>query len=312
MPRLDQIDVNLLVALDVLLEERHVTRAAQRLAVTQSAMSQTLKRLRSTFDDPLLVRSGGTMVPTPRAQAIRSPLRSALQSLQGALELTPRFDPATEQRRFRLACIDAHTMSLVPPIVHAMACAGPGLALAVAPGVPERLFSDLREGEVDVGVLGLPSHPTDIGAEPLFEDRVVTMVREGHPLLEDPSLENFVAWPHVVFQVSGRGTHLIDRLLAPHGYQRRVVGAVSSFLAAPSLVANSDCITSVPLTCAVGFQDRWPVAFVEPPFPPIRYTMNLYWSRHLDADGANRWLREQVIEQARVLDEAMASVSLGM
>jgi len=117
MKRLNQIDTNLLIALDVLLDERHVTRAAQRLAVTQSAMSQTLRRLRDTFEDPLLVRSGATMVPTPRARALRAPLRNALRSLEEALNLVDQFEPAQAVRQFKVACLDFYGVSLIPRLM---------------------------------------------------------------------------------------------------------------------------------------------------------------------------------------------------
>ncbi len=207
MNRLSQIDTNLLVALDVLLAERHVTRAAGKMGITQSAMSQTLQRLRDTFADPLLVRSGKHMKLTPRAEALIGPLRQALQALEQVL-IEDTFNPATTQREFRFACLDAHALTLVPGMYAKLARAGEQLSLETLAMNPDRIWNQMRSGEVDLSAFAILEPPSDIESAPLYRDRAVSMVREGHPMLDGRpiTLEEYARWPHVGFRVTGRGS----------------------------------------------------------------------------------------------------------
>ena len=292
--KLSQIDANLLVALDVLLEERHVTRAAARLGVTQSAMSQTLARLRDALSDPLLVRSGSKMVATPRAEALRAPLRSALGALERALVDDATFDPDSD-RRFELSCLDVYAVSLVPRLIEELARAGERLSLDVRPLRVDSVWEDLRSGASELALVGPPEIPSDISHAPLLEERMLSLVRRGHPLLDGPiTPERFTSWPHAVFSLTGRGEYPIDRALSELGVTRRVIGRTPYFLSAPSLVIESDVIVSVPRSAACAFARSWPVELFAPPFPPMTYWVRMAWPSYLDADPSHVWLRDQV------------------
>lgn len=292
---LSSLDMNLLLALDVLLAERHVTRAAKRLGVSQSAMSQSLQRLRDALQDPLLVRSGAQMVATPRAQALAGPLKAALQALERVISSQEAFEPAHMERSFSFSCLDTCAVSILPPLLAQLAQAGPRLNLEVSPMRAERVFELLRGGDLDVALIGPWSVPDDIYTEPLIAEHLVSMVRQDHPILSDPSPEAFVRWPHVVFRLSNKGDTAVDRALERMGLKRRVVGATPYFLSAPALVAESDLIVNVPYSVARIFVKRWPVALFEPPLDGrLSYTVSTAWPAYLDADPGHRWLRELI------------------
>lgn len=294
--QLHQIDANLLVALDVLLEERHVTRASVRLGVTQSAMSQTLQRLRASLDDPLLVRSGRQLVMTPRAEAMVGPLRSALRALEHALAGPARFDPETARRSFKLAMLDVYAVSLLPRLVEVLSSVGPGSSLDVLPMQMEQLWEQLRDGSVELAIIGPQEVPRDMSSAPLIRERMVSMVRRGHPLLAKKiTPKTYVRWPHAVFRITGRGTHIIDERLAALGLERRIVCRLPYFLSAPALVSQSDVIVTMPGSLASSFEAQWPVELFDPPLGPMRYEVRLVWPEFLGADGAQRWLRELVL-----------------
>ncbi len=304
--KLSQIDTNLLVALDVLLQERHVTRSAQRLGVTQSAMSQTLGRLRETLDDPLLVRSGSRMVPTPRAEAMRGPLRAALQALDHVLTGSTDFSPATDARRFKLACLDIYSPSILPPLLANLAQTGPGLSIDVLDLKMDDIWDQMRQGTVEVALMGPRPIPSDIQVQALFEDRVVSMVRQDHPILKTKmSAADYVRWPHVVFRITGRGQHPIDIRLQELGLERRIVGRLPYFLAAPATVAQSDLIVTFPRSVALNFAaQRWPLTLFEPPLgAPMNFTVSMVWPGYLDAEPGLQWLRHQLQTIAAPLDQ---------
>lgn len=305
MPRLSQIDANLLVALDVLLEERHVTRTARRLGVTQSAMSQTLRRLRDALDDPVLVRSGTRMVATPRAEALAGPLRAALRGIDHLLAGDEDFAPAEAERTFRLACLDSYSISLVPSLLARLAESGPDLTLDVAHLEIDRIWERLRSGEVELAIIGPWDVPADMSTAPLFDERMVGMVRAGHPILDGPiDPPAYARWPHAVTRLTGRGDYPIDRRLEALGVKRRVIGCTPYFLVAPALVADSDLIVTVPRTAAHAFAERWPVALFDPPLgSPMTYTVSLAWPDYLETDAGHRWLRRTVL----AIGEALAA-----
>jgi len=304
LSNLARIDVNLLVALDVLLAERNVTRAAKRLAVTQSAMSQTLQRLRDTLDDPLLVRRGLGMVPTPRAESLAAPLRVALEALARAIEEQPSFEPATAKRTFRLALYDVYAVSVLPRVVARLVMEAPEIELDVAPVDPDIIEERLRHGEVDVAILRTRRYPSDLAHESALRERLVTMLRRDHPALANgaPTAAELARHPHATIRLSGRGGSEVDGRLATKGISRRVRVRQPYFLAAAAIVSTSDLVVSLPVTVARALAEKWPVTLLEPPFGPLEYTIGATWSRHYDAEPGHRWLREVVIDALREVD----------
>jgi DNA-binding transcriptional LysR family regulator len=302
---LSRIDVNLLVALDVLLEERNVTRAAKRLAVTQSAMSQTLQRLRDALGDPLLVRRGLGMVPTPRAEALAAPLRVALESLARAIVEQPSFDPARAKRTFRLALYDVYAISVLPRVVARLVAEAPEVELDVTPVDPDTIEDRLRHGDVDVALLRTRRYPSDLAHESVLRERLVTMLRADHPALAKgtPTAAELARHPHAMIRLSGRGGSEVDSRLATKGISRRVQVRQPYFLAAAAVVSTSDLVISLPRTAGRALAERWPVTLLDPPFGPFEYAIGATWSRHYDAEPGHRWLRELVMQALREVDD---------
>ncbi len=299
--RLTQIDANLLIALDVLLQERHVTRAAQRLGITQSAMSQTLGRLRDILGDPILVRSGRTMVSTPRCEALAGPLRLALRDLERVFT-DEAVEPSALVRSFTLTCLDTYAISLVPELFARVAAAAPGVEVTVVPYDRDRVWEQLRGGETELAITGPGELPSDMTSVPFLAERMRGVVRRGHPMLdEEVTVERYAHWPHAVFRITGRGDHVIDRHLAEHGLQRRIVGRTPYFLAAPAIVAASDLIMTVPISAARVFAKQWPLELFVPPIGAMPYQASLTWARWMDADPGHAWLREQVLDIGKTM-----------
>lgn len=310
------IDANLLVALDVFLEERSVTGAARRLGLTQSAASHALARLRATLGDPLLVRSGAVMVPTPRARALAGPLREALQALAAAVVGPVPFSPETATTVFRLAVLDLFATTLVPALVADLAAAGPRLSLDVVALDMSRGWDQLRRGEADAALVGPWAPPDDIRTEPLFEEHIRALVRAGHPLLkgrEPLTAARYAAWPHVVFRVSGEGAHPVDTALAALGLTRHKAARLPFFQSAGPLAATTDLVVNLPASVALNLEEADPrLSSFLPPLPaPVRYPVSLAWPRVLDAEPDQAWFRERLRAHAARFAPPSASASAG-
>ncbi|MBX3249533.1 MAG: LysR family transcriptional regulator [Myxococcales bacterium] len=300
--RLARANLNLLVTLDVLLELGSVTRAAQRLGVTVSAVSHSLRALRETFDDPLLVRGRGGLTPTPRALALVGPLRTGLVTLDQALADDPRFDPATSTREVRLATTDYVAVVLSPTLVPALRAAAPRLSLSVLSFPEDALEGMLERGEVDIAIY--PSF-RDLGLlkrRKLFDDGFACLVREDHPDVgKRLSLARYVALGHALISPQGRGATIVDRALAERGLERHVALRVQSFAAAPLVVASSDLVLTAPSRLARAFARHGGLRVLPPPIPLERFPNHLFWHERFDHDPAHVWLREAIAAAAAQL-----------
>jgi DNA-binding transcriptional LysR family regulator len=299
---LASIDLNLLVALDALLEERHVTRAARRLGLSQPAASHALARLRELLRDPLLVRSGATLVPTPRASALVRDVRAILDSIRATLA-GGVFDPATSTRHFALGAADYFELVVLPALVHALAVAAPGIDLVVRP-VGGDAAPALGDGKLDVffavDALAGAAH---IRRRPLFDEGYVCAVRAGHPVLRRGlDLDRFLQLGHVFIAPGGTRGGVVDDALARRKKVRRVVAMVPSFLAAPAIVASSDLIVTMPVRPAKRLASAFDLRLLEPPIALPRFTVSAYWHDRVQEDPAHVWLREQLVAVSRTID----------
>jgi len=303
------LDVNLLVVLDALLSERHVTRAATRLGLTQSAASHALARLRTLLGDPLLVRDRQALVLTPRAEALAAPLGEALRALRLALEPPTPFDPATSTRTFTLAMADYAQLVLLPPLLRRLAKTAPGIDLIARDFVGE-LFDDTSD-PYDFAVAPdrttTRSHPTGstnaaVRERRLFRERFVCVARRGHPAIGAKlDLATFVALPHAFVAPRGTPGGIVDDVLAERGLTRRVALMVQHFLVAPYAVASSELIITLAERLARTLTSHLPLTIHEPPLTIPRFTMQLYWHERMHREPAHAWLRQQIIEVAKEL-----------
>lgn len=300
--RLARANLNLLVTLDVLLEVGTVTRAAERLGVTVSAVSHSLRALRETFDDPLLVRGRGGLTPTPRALALVGPLRTGLVTLDQVLADDPRFDPATSTREIRLATTDYVAIVLSPSLIPALHRVAPGMSVSVHSVEENEVEGRLERGELDAAIF--PSF-RDLGVlkrRKLFDDGFACLVREDHPEVgKRLTLARYVALGHALISPQGRGPTFVDRALAERGLSRHVALRIQSFAAAPLVVASSDLVLTAPMRLARAFARHGGLRVLPPPLPLDRFPNYLYWHERFDHDPAHVWLREQIASAAAEL-----------
>ena len=302
---LGSVDLNLLVALDALLSERSVTRAAARVGLSQPGMSNALARLRRLFDDPLLVRRGSALVPTTRAEALVDPLREALTLIRGALETPTTFEPATERRTFRLSCSDYSVLMLVGPLVRALGQEAPGLTVEVLPRLANAGRA-LSGGDVDL-VVEPPEimGDVDLHAMRLWEDRWECCVWAGNRRVRRRlTLENYTALGHLVYSMGGPGqpVALPDRHLARLGIERRVEVSIESFLLAPFLLQGTDLIALIPTRAETFLMRTGDIRILRSPIEfPVLVEM-LWWHPRADADPAHAWLRARIGEIASAVE----------
>lgn len=295
-------DLAALNTLDALLQEASVTRAAQRLGVTTPAVSHALSRLRERFDDPLLVRAGREMVLTPRAEALRPLVRDAMLVADRVFEAPEDFESARLHRRFVVSVTDYVMMVLGPPLDERLTAGAPHVDLAVLPNTPEDP-ERLRAGDSDllVGIYG--DLPPELRTRPLITDRLVCVVREGHPKVKRTlSLDRFVALEHIQIAPRGRPGGYVDELLEERGLARRVARAVPYFNVALEMTARSDRVLTVSERIARLVAPRLGLRILEPPLPLEPFALSMVWHPRFDSDPAHRWLRNQCLDASEEVD----------
>lgn len=287
------IDLNLLIVFDAMLEDRNVTRAGRRVGLSQPAMSHALGRLRYMLKDELFVRTPEGMTPTPRAEELAEPLRHALNEMRQALEPV-LFDPATSDRRFTVAVDNYAAIVLVPPLVAAVADAAPAVRLDILPCAAVDVVDGFDHGELDLAIDAADSPVTRFVTAKLFEDRLVLVMRQGHPAGRGPLTARAIAGLAFVEISSIRSdTGILDRWLAASGLERRIA-LRAPHISVASILQQSDLVTLVSRRIAEEFVRDRPLQMRNLPFEvPPEQTMML-WHRRLDRQPAHRWLRDVV------------------
>ena len=290
-----RIDLNLFVVFEAIYREGSITRAASLLNLSQPAASHALARLRERLDDPLFVRRGRDMAPTPRARELINPVREALHGLQGCLAGGGGFEPAQAQRTFVLGLRDGLEACILPPMMQVLAQDAPGVDLQSLTIGRRELLSSLAAGRLDLAMdIQLPVD-ADICQEHLIDVPLTVMLRAGHPLVRgDLSLPDYLAARHVLVSSRRRGPGLEDFGLAQAGHHRRIALRCQHYQAAMATVAATDLLLTLPAMLADQLappgvvQRTLPVAL-----PPL--SLYLYWHRDQNADPALRWLRSKIL-----------------
>ena len=291
------------MALDALLEEGHVTRAAARIGLSQSGMSHALAQLRRVFDDPLFVRSRGGVEPTLRALELAEPVRRGLRAFEEALSRPGDFDPATSQERFSIAMNDYAELVLLPPLMRRLARRAPRISVQVLPAwseVPEGLAS----GGLDAAVIGRASPaPPGHRQQRLFDDEFVCIVRQDHPRIgRRLTLSAYLGESHVLVAQEPGAEGGADRVLARLGQRRHIGARVPRFFMVPALVAETDLVGLVDSRVARYFARQLPLRLLRPPLrfpqPAPDSGYHLVWHTRSDRDPARAWLRELIVEVA--------------
>ncbi|CDZ31874.1 Transcriptional regulator, LysR family [Neorhizobium galegae bv. officinalis] len=288
-------DLNLLFTLDVLLAEGSVARAAKRLRLSQSAMSRALARLRETTGDPLLVRAGRGLVPTPRAIELRERVGGLVQDAEAVLRPVEVLDLGKLVRTFTLRTSEGFVENFGPDLIARVSAQAPGVRLRFI-RKPDKESTSLRDGSVDLetGVVGTTIGP-EVRAQALFRDRFIGVVRSGHPLAEgEISARRYAASDHILVSRRGLEKGAIDEALAASGLERRIMTIVDGFATALVLARSSDLIASIPERHSGNLRAGMFSFALPVPVPEI--TVSLLWHPRLDADPAHRWLRTCVRE----------------
>jgi DNA-binding transcriptional LysR family regulator len=295
-PKLSALDLNLLVVLAALLEERHVTRAARRVGLSQSATSHALARLRELYRDPLLVRSGRRLDLTPRAVELLPQLTRGLAELGGTLSGARAFEPLTARRSFTVGMADYVQTLLLPPLLRSLTKYAPQVDVAVS-GFPDAA-DRLDDGTMDVAVLQGTSAPNGLSSQQLFSDGFTCMIRKGHPQVQGArlSMSRYLSLNHVLVAPGGPGLSFVDAELERRGLTRRIALRVASFLIAPQVVCESDLVSTGPSRLLKLLATRYPIRLFPPPLRLPRFHLQLVWHSRLDHDPAHDWFRQQLIE----------------
>jgi DNA-binding transcriptional LysR family regulator len=296
---LSNVDLNLLVVLDALMQERSVTRAGRRIGMTQPAVSNALNRLRHLVKDDLFLRGPNGMRPTPRALELAGPVRQALAQVERALEPVA-FDPSSATSTFRLAMADYAASLILPKVAERLEREAPNVDIRVRYNDNTVALPLLDRNEIDFAIGYHTDWPDRFGGQVLFTETYVCVMRKGHPLARETiTLEEFADARHLLITLTGEPTGFVDRLLRKRGLKRRVAMTANQFLVAPLIIQHSDMIMTLALRTAERFAQVNNLHIVPVPLEPDPIDLTLLWHKELIRHPAHEWMRQLLVEICR-------------
>lgn len=300
--RFNGLDLNLLVALDALLDEKKIIGAARRLSTSQSAISGMLAKLRVHFGDQLLIPTGRTMKVTPLGLDLQEPVRALLLRIQVTVARRPTFDIATEKRTFRITVSDYAVQLILVPLMHRLQAVAPFISLELRPQI-ENVRQFLRNGETDLSIMPADFIEPDQPHKQLFDDTFSCVVWNGNTAVgESLDLDTFLRSGHAVVRL---GQPSVPSLAESHldalGLTRRTCMTTHDFTSLIPMVVSTQMIAITQTRLALDTQARLPIRILAPPVPLPVLRMSMQWHRYQTNDPAHQWLREQLVEVAREL-----------
>jgi len=291
----EALDVRLLQTFDALMIEHSVTRAATRLGMTQQGLSGQLSRLRDLFEDPLFVRAGAGVVPTPRAESLYPLIQGALEKLR-ALLVPPTFDPARFVGVISLATTDYALVLLLPKLLHRLRTEAPHLRLAVRPVNSASLELEMRNRKIDLALTIPQFVPTGLHSRRLFRERYVGVVRQKHSLAKGSiDVKRFIAFPHLLVSPDrGDFNGPTDAALDKIGLKRNIALVVPSFSVVAAIIDTTDLVAVLP-SRLLG-QTRRKLHSFEPPVAVEGFDLHAYWPERLNNDAMHKWIRQLILE----------------
>ena len=302
---ISRIDLNLLVYLDVLLRERNVTRAAEHLGITQPAMSNGLKRLRNVLGDPLLVRTSEGMMPTQKALALHPQVQSALSLMETALKPQSEFEPGESQRVFHIMASDYGESTVIPLLIPRLRELAPNVTLDIL--TPSDVsVQDVEQGRVDIAINRFTSLPMSFHQASLWRDDFSCVLSKSNPVLEEFTLDNYLAAYHIWASKTGMGVGVgmnpedvqrlgwVDETLDKLGHKRKISVFTRHYRVAMLLSAQNDLIATLPSRLALLQRSNPSLAVLAPPFDIAPIDLTMAWSALLHHDPAHRWLRQLI------------------
>ncbi|MBF8720138.1 MULTISPECIES: LysR family transcriptional regulator [Pseudomonas] len=288
-------DLNLLRIFDMLLREQNVSRAAERLALTQPTVSNALARLRTLLGDPLLVRVGRRMRPTPRALALEAPIRAALQQIEQTLSTAEAFDPLRSHQQLRIALTDFVEQLCMPTLLARLQTLAPHVRIDVLHLAPHLPAEALDRGELDLVLGRFDEVPARFSRHHWRSETLQVAVRQAHPMLDGPlDLERFLDLRHLWVH-GGQTRGMVDQWLAEQGLARRIVYTTPNYLQAAHLAASTDLCVVLPTQLARQFATLLPLALYDLPFALEPFALELVHLTHRQHDPALAWLVEQIL-----------------
>jgi DNA-binding transcriptional LysR family regulator len=296
---INDVDLNLLRVFDAVYSTRNVSRAAERLGVTQPAASQGLMRLRTLLGDALFVRAPGGVAPTPRAERLAVAVQQALGTLEQALSEASQFDPLLSEKTFRLHLSDIGEARFLPSLMAALRIHAPGIRLSTMPLPHSEVAAALDAGKIDFALGFLPS-VTDTQRATLLTDRYIVLVRAGHPFFDrtpqglTPEKTTKDALCELYYAAVRSHSETL-RILQLLKLDDRLRLTAAHFLALPAIVKETDLGVLMPFEVACGFVDTGGYAIIEPTILLQDFTVSLHWSRRFESDASNAWIRRMLI-----------------
>jgi DNA-binding transcriptional LysR family regulator len=312
---LSRADLNLLVLFETVHKERHVSRAAERLHLTPSAVSHGLGRLRRLLDDPLFLKTPKGVVPTERAMQLAAPIAEVLARVRGIIADAGPFDPTTSKRRFVIGAPDGVSAVLLPMLLARVQQRAPGIDLAVQQLLPEpgestparawrAVWAGLETRLLELAIVPVKEAPARFVHHALYQEDFVLAVRKGHSLVSDPSLARYCEAQHLVVSHTGDARGFVDDALGRRGRKRRVALTVPNFMFALAVVSESDLVCAVPRRFAALLAPRLSIVVLEAPLPLPCFDLSLVVPRAAVSDAGVAWL----VSQMREMGESMAAV----
>jgi DNA-binding transcriptional LysR family regulator len=295
---MDRLDLNLVPIAVALYDELNVSRAAQKLGMSQPAVSMALRRMRAAFNDPLFIRAPRGVTPTPRAHALVRAARPVVSHLQDALRTGESFRPELDSRPFGFALSDVGEMVFLPKLLERLRGVTPNSMIRSVSTPPTQLAQGLENGEIDLAIGYFP----DLAKNSFFQQRLFThhfacLLRARHPLRARLTREAFLSAEHAVVRAEGRSQEIFERFLERKKLKRKIVLLTPHFLSLPMIIARSDLIATVPHALAVYFARlSSSLAVAKPPFDIGGFDVKQHWHRKFHNDSRNKWLRKQVAQ----------------
>jgi DNA-binding transcriptional LysR family regulator len=307
---LGRLDLNLLVTFEVLMAEGSVTRAAARLGRTQSAVSHALARLREQVGDPLLVKMGSGMAPSPFAQRLIEDVRPILRSIQRVVSPPEPFDPVTSRRVFRVAIAD-FAPTLLPRVISEVQRQAPGVSVEWLAPSPQTMTAT-AEGQLDLALLtSAVAVAEGVQRQSAGELHSVTFARKGHPAIASWGAAAWARWPHIQVQLGERAKGSVDSAADEHGLKRIIGASVPNFCQVPALVARTNLLATMTPLVMEGAMEQFGLRALEPPIPIKPTSFSFVWSFRLANDPGSRWLRSLVMDAYAELQEKVAAMTSG-
>lgn len=299
MLSLRSVDLNLLVILDALLIERHVSRAAVRLGMSQPAVSHALSRLRQQFDDELLVKHSGGYRLTALATSLGPVLTKTIEQIHSVFD-SPVFDPSKSEKIFRVAMSDYGTSILLPRMIRSFEDQAPNVKVVVTHSSREEMIAGVMTGEIDLAIGVFPSSPNDLRSERLFEEHFVCVLDKNFPIgcKKHIDLETYLAASHISVSVRGDATDEVDSALRDLGHRRNVDIITPHFALAPQLVVGTRRILTIASRMMESSNTREELRVVPPPFEIPNFDFVQVWHERNEVDDAMRWFRRSMIAAA--------------